>query len=235
MKLFVITETFDVDLNKEWLYLIPEFAYLLKRDKGGTKGDYRGEKKLKARKEFKFIYFDLDFSSPIRDYPEFERREEALKYAELQEKDLDAAVMAAHACYNNLLLNATRSLKTLRAVKKSLDALDNYFEELDFTKTDKKGELLHNPNSYLLNLERLDKAYSSVEKFEKRVIDELKNTGSIRGTATLGEMEGKRKDWSERTPAAKESEGEGATDVIPPVSMADLGNIIRNSLKDIDE
>jgi hypothetical protein len=234
MKLFTITENFEVELNKEWIYLIPEFAALMRRDKrGGTKGDARGDKKLRARKEFKFIYFDLDFSSPIRDYPDYERRQEALKYAELIEKDLDDLVMEAHACYNNLMLNATRSLKTLRAVKKSLDALDNYFEDLDFTKVDKKGELLHNPNSYLVNLERLDKAYTSVEKFEKRVIDELKNTGSIRGTATLGEMEGKRKDWSEAV--SRKSEDTDMSERIEPTSMMDLAKIIHGVVKDGEE
>ncbi|RWZ86805.1 MAG: hypothetical protein EO766_13445 [Hydrotalea sp. AMD] len=200
MRLFTLDANYQVELNKEWIMLIPEFAALLKRDKG-SQGDYRGDKKLKARREFTFIYFDLDFTSPIREYPDFERREEAMKYAGLTEADLDGPVMDAHRRYEELLFHSSRSLKTLKAVEKSLDALDQYFQDLDFTLVDKKGELVHSPNGYLLNLERLGKAYDSVDKFRKRVAEELKGDASIRGTATLGRREamGGNKNFSEGT------------------------------------
>lgn len=196
MRLFTIDSAYQVELNKEWIMLIPEFADLLKRDKG-SKGDYRGEKKLKARKEFTFIYFDLDFTSPIREYPDYERRMEAMQYAGLEEADLDDKVMAAHARYNELLLHNSRSLKTLRAVEYSLDQLDEYFLNLDFSKLDKKGELVNKPEAYLGNLKRLNDAYNALDNFRKRVNDELKGDSGIRGTATLGRKEGKRTEWEE--------------------------------------
>lgn len=223
MRLFTLENDAQVELNKEWIMLIPEFADLLKRDKGSP-GDYRGDKKLKAKRELTFIYFDLDFTSPIREWPEFERRQEAMRYAGLEEKDLDDKVMAAHAKYDELLLGSSRSLKTLRAVEKSLDALDTYFENLDFSATDKKGELVHNPNSYLLNLERLGKAYDSLDKFRKRVQEELKGEASIRGTATMGRKEsGGMGEWKEALP-----------DNIPPVapaggSFADIGRLLKEA------
>lgn len=189
MRLFTLDENYQVELNKEWIMLIPEFNALLKRDKGSP-GDYRGEKKLKARKEFTYIYFYWDFTSPIRDWEDYERHMEAMKYAGLEEKDMDGPLMEASKHYNELLLKGARSLKTLRAVEKSLTALDTHFETLDFTKVDKKGELVYKTNTYLLDLQRLDAAYTSVEKFKKRVTDELKGTDSkIRGTASLGRKE----------------------------------------------
>jgi hypothetical protein len=221
MRLFTVREDYQVDLNKDWLYLIPEFAELIRRDKG-SKGDYRGDRKLKARREFTFIYFDLDFTSPIREYGEWERREEAMKYADLKESDLDAAVMAAHAKYNELLNKSARSLKTLKAVEKSLDALDSYFEDVDFTKVDKKGELVHTPNQYLGNIERLDKAYTSIERFRKRVEEELKGDSSIRGTATLGGKEGKRVNWEEVEPTAIVDTAER----VKPTNMKDLAAML---------
>ena len=141
MRLFTINESNQVELNKPWIMLVPEFAILLRRDKG-SEGDYRGDKKLKATKELTFIYFDLDFTSPIREWEDYERRQEAMRYADLTEADLDDKVMEAHAQYDKMLLGSSRSLKTLKAVELSLDQLDNYFETIDFTLTDKKGELL---------------------------------------------------------------------------------------------
>lgn len=198
MRLFTINESNQVELNKPWIMLVPEFATLLRRDKGSD-GDYRGDKKLKATKELTFIYFDLDFTSPIREWEDYERRQEAMRYADLTEADLDDKVMEAHAQYDKMLLGSSRSLKTLKAVELSLDQLDNYFETIDFTLTDKKGELLHSAGQYLTNLEKLGKAYSAVEAFKKRVAEELKGDASIRGQNTLGRKEGtKREGWTEK-------------------------------------
>lgn len=210
MRLFEIDDNYEAKLNKEWLSLIPEFAYLLKRDKGGGKGDYRGDKKLRARKEFAFIYFMLDFASPLYEWEPAERREEALRYTGLTEKDIDPYVMAAHDCYETMLHNASRSLRTLNAVYTSLDQLDNYFSTLDFTEKDKKGELVHTPSAYLLNLQRLNTAYASVDTFKARVAQELKQGSSgIRGTATLGGREARgfsTRPWKEGKPIQQQSE-----------------------------
>lgn len=218
MKLFKIGPDYQVDLNKEWILMVPAFAALIKRDKG-SEGDYRGDKKLRTRKELTFIYFDLDFSSPLREWDPFERREEALKYALMKESDIDELVMAAHDEYKKLLLNSSRSLKTYNAVVKSLDQLDKYFEDIDFSLTDKKGELLHDPKAYLANLKTLEGAYDSVDKFRKRVDEELSDDGGIRGQASLGGKEGKRdKGWTEGYIAPAER--------APQTNMKDLATML---------
>lgn len=218
MRLFTIDNNYQVELNKEWITLIPEFNALLRRDKG-SEGDYRGDKKLKARREFTFIYFDLDFTSPIREWEEFERREEAMKYAGLVESDMDKVLMTAHAKYNELLLGSSRSLKTLKSVEKSLDQLDTYFETIDFTATDNKGELLHSAGQYLTNLEKLGKSYTAVENFKKRVAEELKGEASIRGQSTLGRKEGTKRDWGEKTTKPE---------TIQQTSFADISNLLQD-------
>lgn len=204
MKLFTIDADFKVELNKEWIMLIPEFRVLVHRDKGKKeKGDYDGRLKYRARKEFTFIYFDLDFGSPLRDWDEFARREEAIKYAGLEEKDLDYEVMQAHKCYNNLLLESSRSLRTLRAIKKSMDAVDKQMEDIDFSAVDKKGEPINNMNTHLLSIQRLGPTYAAIRGFEKDVEDELKGSSSIRGQGTLGLKEAKKRDTWVETPEKK--------------------------------
>lgn len=198
MRLFDIGEDKSVMLNKVWIMLIPEFATLLKRDKGSA-GDYRGDKKLKATREFTFIYFFTDFSSPLRDWEDDERKKEALYYGGLQEEQLDEEVWAAQAKYQELQLSASRPLRTLKALYKGLDALDQYFEDLDFKKTDKQGKLLNDPSATVTNAGKLNKMYDEIRNFEKRVEDDLKNAGTgIRGpNSTLGDQETTKKAWSE--------------------------------------
>lgn len=232
MKLFKIGNDFQVELNKEWILMVPEFAELLKRDKG-SEGDYRGDKKLKARRELTFIYFDLDFSSPLREWDEFERREESMRYAGLKESNLDEAVMNAHRTYARLLENSSRSLRTYHAVIKSLDQLDNYFKTVDFVERDKKGEMVHDPKGYLSNLKTLDSAYDSVDKFRKRVEDELTDGGGIRGKASLGGKEGKReKGWAEEKPNEMVIE---STERAPVTNFKDLAEMLSSIGDDKEE
>lgn len=202
MKLFEIDDTDNtVLLNKEWIMMIPEFNELLKRDKG-SKGDYRGDIKLQARREFTYIYFYVDFGSPLRDWAAEEKHKESLKYAGIDK--VDAVVMKARDHYEYLILSAARSLRTYNALMKTLDSLDSYLENIDFAAVDKKGELLNDPIKVASTIEKMDKAYTSVRNFEKRVEEDLKgeNTG-IRGTAELGDREATKKatEWSEQAVA----------------------------------
>lgn len=198
MKLFEIdVETGTVALNKPWIMLIPEFKVLLDRDKG-SKGDYRGDRKLKARKEFTYIYFLTDFASPLTDWEEEEKRKEALHYAELTEADIDDKVLEANAHYDKMQLKGARALRTYRSLLKSQDAMDAYYETLDMAKTDKQGKLLNDPASVVKSAEQLDRFYTTINNFRKRVEEELKDQSTgIRGTATLGDNEERTTVFSE--------------------------------------
>jgi hypothetical protein len=177
-------------LNKEWILMIPEFAVLLAKDKG-SKGDYRGDKKLMAKRKLTFIYLMEDFRSPLREWEALDRREEAMRCAELTEADIDQDVLTALEHYKMMLQYSSRSLITLRAVKKAVTELDSYFETIDFTLTDKKGELLHNPKSIMESIKMMGPMYDSINQFEKRVEEELSADSGIRGSAEKGDKEGK--------------------------------------------
>ena len=201
--LFNITEDFTVELNKEWILLIPAFTAILRADKGSP-SDSEGRKKLKARKQLGYVYFMRDFRSPIYGYEEAQRHEEALRYVGMDpaEAELDI-IQNAMREYEQLQLGQARSLKTLNSAYKGMNALDNYLENVDFEATDKQGKLLHSPKEFVSNLQNLNKAYDEIAKFEKRVYEELKDSTTIRGTATLGDKERTKEtrstEWEEGT------------------------------------
>lgn len=200
MALFTINEQFEVELNKEWIMLIPEFAELLRRDKG-SEGDYRGQKKLRARRELSYIYFMVDFHSPLRDFEEEKKQVEALKYCRLNEKDIDNKVKEAMALYEYMQYESAPSLRTLNALKLGMANLDKYFKEVDFDKTDKQGKLKYTPEGYIANITKLPKMRAAIKEFETMVQAELRENTGIRGKATLGAMEGRRnKIWQEGGP-----------------------------------
>lgn len=202
MRLFTISELYEVELNKEWIMMVPEFATLIRRDKG-SQGDYRGDKKLKARKELAYLYFCLDFTSPLREWDEESRCLEALRYTGLSAEDIDDKVQEAWEVYEQLLLMAAPSLKTLISIRKGRAKLDLYFEEVDFDKRDKLGKVLYTPKDYMDNITKLSTMDRAIREYEKQVEAELKADTGIRGKATLGGKEGKRradKVWREGGP-----------------------------------
>jgi hypothetical protein len=216
MKLFEIDENYQVRINKEWILLIPELAELFRRDKGTVRKDPDGKSirvKQQVHRELAFIYFYVSFASPLRDWPDHERLLESLKYANLTEKDIDKDVQAACEMYRKLQLSTARSLRTLNSIWKGLDALDTHFESINFTKTNKLGNLVNSPTDFTASIVKLEMMYDALNKFEKRVEEELKNPDTgIRGTAVKGENEDKKRKWSESDIAqgsVKSSEGEG--------------------------
>jgi hypothetical protein len=197
MRLFEIDESDSmVALNKPWIMLIPEFAELLRRDKGSP-GDTQARKKLRATREFTFIYFFKDFTSIIRALDEVERKKEALAYAGLKPEDIDDKVLAALHKYEQLMLSASRSLRTLRSIQKGMDALDKHFETVDFSKTNDDGDLVHSPDKFVKQVTDMNKMYDAYNSFETRVENELKNDTGIRGKGELGDQETTRSEWND--------------------------------------
>lgn len=227
MRLFEIDpDTREVLLNKAWIGLVPEFRALLDRDKG-SKGDYRGGKKLQAMKELTFLYFFCDFTSPIRDWELEEKRKEALYYANLKEEDIDDPILVAMAKYEEMQLKAARQLRTLKALYKGLDALDTALEEDTlFTATDKMGRNKYSVSDFTADTIRLEKAYDAIHNFEKKVEDDLKKaTSGIRGpNSTLGDLEGQKKAWSESD--VRQGSEHVAGDRAEPVAGASFANLM---------
>jgi hypothetical protein len=175
-----------IALNKPWISMVPEFKDILVKSKP-VRGDMDGRKKIHAFRIFTFIYMLVDFKSPLRDMTDEERYKEALRCSELVETDITEQVKKATAIYELYQENCARSLRTLKSMRRSLDQLDKYFETIDFTKTDKKGELLHSAKEYQANMKGVKDTYQSYEEFEERVHKELMAEATVR-------EEGKRPD-----------------------------------------
>lgn len=229
MRLFEIDDASQtVMLNKTWIMLIPAFAELIRRDKGSP-GDTQARRKLRATKEFTYIYFYKDFSSPLYDYDEEQRHIEALRYAALEDKDIkDEKVQDALNEYETLMRNASRALRTLRSVEKAMDKLDQYYGTLNFEKTldDKQPD---DPDEFLNRMSKLNKMYDEYEKFEKRVKADLRVGLTIRGKGELGDGESKTREWDESV--IRESSPTSATTVTGKISPSKETSSMMDLLK----
>lgn len=220
MKLFEVNEFGEAVVNKPWLSLIPEFRELFRLPSG--KVSYE---RSDGRKYLIYIYFTLDFSSPLREWEEDKRKLEALRYAGLTEANVkQPKVQAAIKYYEMLQYSTCRALRSYRAAQVGLDKMDEYFENIDFTQTDKQGKLLYTPNQYIDNIAKTNKAYDELEKLSKRVETELTQSTGIRGTAELGDKEVQRSKG--RQEEGEDDWNEDVNDADSPTTYIDISDFL---------
>lgn len=190
LRLFDISEDYKVKLNREFLYTIPVFRQIIYRDKG-SKGDYRGDKKLLAIKDFSFIFHYVDPRSPLDGWEEDERLEQALIYAEKTKVELgcDPELNMALLEYIRLLTNCSPTLRTLRTAQKVLHRLDKYLSEIDFNERDDKGRTIHTPATIMVAVTKLGEYQRNLKSIEQQVLAELNGSTGIRGKADKGDRE----------------------------------------------
>lgn len=123
-----------------------------------------------------------------------EKEVEALRYVGLQKEDVDnELVSTALEHYRQLQYNSAPSLKTLESIRKGRSKLNEYFENVDFDKTDKLGRAKYTAKEYIANIRDMKSMDDAVRDYEKQVMAELKQNTGVRGKAVLGGKEGKRR------------------------------------------
>lgn len=196
LRLLEISEDFKLQINKEWLLMVPEFALLVARDRGSA-GDSQGRQKKKATRELSFVYLMEDFLSPYRELNEYEKRVAVLKTLRMKETDIDMAVEDAQMAYREMLYNNAPSLRTLQIVRNSREKLEDYFQEIDLNVTNARGDLIYNTTTYMNNIKQLPVMEDAIKEYEKMVYADLLNETGIRGKASKGFNEGKSRDLRE--------------------------------------
>lgn len=247
-RLFVIDNDNDMDLNKEWLHLIPEFSIILHRV-WKCEGDADGRKKLMQRRVFGYIYLTVDYASPLFTWEKDARQMEAMKMMNLKSGDLEHEnIMAAIKKYDDMQYECAPTMKALRAMYASVDKMNQFLEDIDLSQVDKQGKPMYTPASITRAIKEMNAAYDAIHTMERRVQEQLKQEGgnTIRGTATLGGREGKRdKNWSEGSgPTTTEVQksineaienGKVVAAVNSPTDYRSMGNYLNDLTKDTEE
>lgn len=189
MNLLTLNDQNEVQINQPWIVLVPELRALFKTKAASYQ--YSVQKNPRGHKLLKYVYFMLDFSSPLRDWNEQDRKKEALRYCDLTTEDVDKnpELKEAMKYYEFLQVECCRPLKTYRATLKAMESMDSYLEKVDFTAVDKQGKLLYTPSQYVDTMTKINKAYDEMAKLKQRVNTELTENAGIRGKATMSDRE----------------------------------------------
>jgi hypothetical protein len=168
LELFEIGKDFLVDINKDWISTIKEFAKVLRRDRGSP-GDSGGHKKLQARKEFTYIYHMYDYKSKFRAYDEEDRRKHALLNSDLPlDFQPDSDLQAAIKVYEKM--KVTKTIKSINSVERGLLTAQKTADAINL-KLSKFLDILADETSILTVTEEGVEAAARIETISNTTID----------------------------------------------------------------
>ena len=179
--------TGKVELNTPEILLIREFAALMDIKRNKCKEDPEGKYKLRAFREFTYIYLAIDWMSPYRDYYEQDKHQEALRDANITEEEFNNPEFRAACRKYRALQDETRSIKLLKAAQNVIDKFVDYFNNIDVEERDEQtGKPIYKTKDVMAEISSLHKVHEELVILESQVKKEISETSSIRAGAVDG-------------------------------------------------
>lgn len=179
--------TGKVELNTPEILLIREFAALMDVKRNKCKEDPEGKYKLRAFREFTYIYLAIDWMSPYRDYYEQDRHQEALRDANITEEEFNNPEFRAACRKYRALQDETRSIKLLKSAQNVIDKFVDYFNNIDVEERDEQtGKPIYKTKDIMAEISSLHKVHEELVILESQVKKEISETSSIRAGAVDG-------------------------------------------------
>lgn len=176
-----------VELNLPEILLVKEFATLIEPKRNICKEDPKGEKCLRAFREFTYIWLAIDWKSVYSDYSEQERHEEALKDAHMTEEEFNNPEFRAACRKYREIQESNRSVRMLQAAQTTVDNFIEYFTNIvDLNDRDANNKPIFKVKDIISEISSLSKVNEELKILEGQVKKEMMETTNIRGGVTDG-------------------------------------------------
>ena len=179
--------TGNLELNEYEILLISEFKKLWDVDRNKCKEDPKGTRRLRAWREFTYIFLMLDFKSPYLEYLEQDRHEESMKDSKLTEEEWNDEDFRA-ACRKYIeIKDSSRVLSLIKTAFRTLEKLRVFLDNIDFTDIDGNGKYLNDPKKILESINQIGKMNDYLKELELNYKkDQSSSAKTYRGDIELG-------------------------------------------------
>lgn len=183
--------TGSLELNVHEILLVKEFEALWDLDRNKCSEDPTGKKRLRAWKEFKYIWLFADWKSPYQQYLEMEKHKAAMEDSGLSDEEWnDPTFRAAVRKYieikdsSRILSLIKTAFRTLEKMRVSLDNID--LEERDPVNNKpiwKAKDILDSISSIGTMTDKLKELELNYKK------DQIESSSKVRGGLERGFMD----------------------------------------------
>ena len=176
-----------VELNSPDILLIREFAALMNNERNKCAEDKKGEHKLRAFREFTYIYLAIDWNSPYSDYSEQERHSEAIKDSSLTEEEFNDETFRIACRKYEELQNSNRAVRVAKAAQSTVDKFIDYFNNIDPEERDAlTGKPIFKVKDLLGEIGGLSDLLENLKSIEAQAKKDAYEQSQIRGGAEDG-------------------------------------------------
>lgn len=187
MKIFLydgISST--LELNCPEILLTKEFAKLIEDDRNKCSEDKKGKLKIKAFKEFTYMFLMIDWESPYADYSEQEKHVEALADSRLTNEEFDDEVFRAACRKYREIQESSREMKLVKAAQLTVDKLIIYMNNLDLDERDGNGKPIFKANDVMKELSSISTVIDALKTVEEQVRKDRDSTPEYRSNVEVG-------------------------------------------------
>lgn len=177
----------DIALNDEGILLIREFAALINPERNKCKEDKTGLKRLRAFKEFKYIYLFFDWNSPYFQYSEQDRNNESRADSGLAEQEFDDPLFREACRKYDAIQNSSKIGNLLKASYETVDKITHYLNTIDLNERDAlTGKPIYKAKDVIAEIGSASKLIDAIKVLELSFKKEIEAEGALRGNAETG-------------------------------------------------
>lgn len=187
MQIFIFDNTTNsLRIDDYSILLIKEFAKLWEPNRNKCKEDKKGEQRIRAYKEFTYIYLVLDFKSPYFKYLEKDKHEAALADSGLDESDLkDENFLAAFRKYQEIQ-DSDPILSLIKTAYNTIYKMRVHLDSIDFSEIDADGKPIYKPKDVIGDLTSISKIRTELQTLEELHKTNQETAAKVRGDLELG-------------------------------------------------
>ena len=179
--------TGTLSLNVHEILLVKEFKTLYDPNRNKCKEDPKGVNRLRAWREFTYIYLMLDFKSPYLEYIEQDRHETAMADSGLTQDEWEDPDFKAACRKYYEIKDSSRVLSLIKTSFRTLEKLRIFLDEIDFTDVDGNGKYLNDPKKVLESINQIGKMNDYLKELELNYKkDQMAASTKFRGDAEIG-------------------------------------------------
>lgn len=188
MKFFVYDNVNgNVAIEDVSILLTKEFEVLLDDNRNKSSADKTGKKRLRAFREFKFIYLFFDWESPYFQYSEQDKHREAIKDSGLSDEEFDDPKFRMACQKYDEIQNSSQDIRLLKATMSAIDKQIFYLENVDLQERDPvTGKPIFKSKDLIAEIKGCKDLISSLRELQVQVKKGLEIESNIRGNAEIG-------------------------------------------------
>lgn len=190
MQIFIFDNaTNSLRIDDYSILLVKEFAKLWEPERNKCKEDKKGEQRIRAYKEFTYIYLVLDFKSPYFKYLEKDKHEAALVDSGLTEDDLkDEDFLAAFRKYREIQ-EEDPILALIKTSYHTLYKMRIHLDGIDFSEVDADGKPIWKPKDVIADLKGIGTMRAELQALEELHKTNMEAEAAVRGGVSLGMLD----------------------------------------------